>query len=310
MSPKRKVLIAVDGSENAMDAVRYAGHFFDPEHADITLIHIMAELPDKVDDLKSIASIAPTAGENEPWQLKMADQTQKMMETAESILIGIGYEKASIQIIIRHRKNGVANDIKAESAKDYDALVLGRRGVNDPTDIIVGATAYRMMSAIDHLPVVIVGDKPDPNHILIGFDGSKNGFKAVECAGKLMPRRDREVFLCHVSPAMNMPFGDGNVIPENQEKKWADQGKRQMSELIKQAETRLAGAGFTPELIKTEILTGRTSRAVIISKTAENRHCGTVVIGRRGLSMIQEFMMGRVTMKVLHKAHQQAVWIV
>lgn len=310
MSPKRNVLIAVDGSENAMDAVRYAGQFFDPQQTDMTLIHIMAELPDMVDDLKTIASIDPVAGETDAWHQKMAEQTRQMMTDAESILIGIGYKTASIHIIIRNRENGVAKDITAESAKGYDALILGRRGINDPTDIIVGATAYRMMSAIEHLPVVIVGAKPDPRHILIGFDGSDNGCKAVDCACKLMPRPDREVFLCHVSPTLNMPFGDENVIPEDQKKQWTDQQHQRIAELMKQAENRLAGAGFDPAFIKTAIVTGRTSRAVIISKTAENRHCGTVVIGRRGLSMIREFMMGRVTMKVLHKAHQQAVWIV
>jgi len=310
MAPKTKVLIAVDGSENAMDAVRYAGQFFDPERTDMTLIHIMAELPDMVDDLKTIASIDPAALETDAWHQKMAEQTRQMMAAAESILIGIGYEKASIHIIIRTRENGVAKDITAECGKDYDALILGRRGGNDPTDIIVGATAYRMMSAIEHLPVVIVGAKPDSRHILIGFNGSDNGFKAVDCACKLMPRPDREVFLCHVSPTMNMPFGDGNVIPEDQKKQWTDQQHQRIAELMKQAGNRLAGAGFDPTLIRTEIVSGRTSRAVIISKNAENRQCGTLVIGRRGLSMIREFMMGRVTMKVLHKAHQQAVWIV
>jgi hypothetical protein len=176
---KTSVLIAVDGSENAMDAVRYAGHFFNPERTDITLIHIMAELADMVDDLKTIAAIDPAAGEAGAWHQKMVEQSRNMMAAAESILVGIGYQESSVHSIIRNRENGVAKDIKAESGKGYDALIIGRRGVNAPTDIIVGATAYRMMSVIEHLPVVIVGAKPDPRHILIGFDGSDNGVKAI-----------------------------------------------------------------------------------------------------------------------------------
>jgi nucleotide-binding universal stress UspA family protein len=310
MAGKIKVLIAIDGSENAMDAVRYAGNFFDPKRTAITLIHVMASLPDRVEDLKTITSIDPSKAEAETWQVKMAEQTQKIMDKAESILISIGYEKQSINIIIQKRENGVAKDITAESAKGYNVLIIGRRGVNDPTDIIVGATAYRMMNAIQNLPVVIVGDKPDPNHILIGFDGSENAFRAIDSACELMPRPSREVILCHVSQAINMPFDDGKVFTENQEKEWTDKRNRQIKELFKKAKGRLTIAGFDPDLITSEIMAGRTSRAVIISKTAEKRHCGTVVIGRRGLSMIRDFMMGRVTMKVLHKAHQQAVWII
>ena len=138
MAPKTKVLIAVDGSENAMDAVRYAGQFFDPERTDMTLIHIMAELPDMVDDLKTIASIDPAALETDAWHQKMAEQTRQMMAAAESILIGIGYEKASIHIIIRTRENGVAKDITAECGKDYDALILGRRGAMIPPTSLWG----------------------------------------------------------------------------------------------------------------------------------------------------------------------------
>ena len=37
---------------------------------------------------------------------------------------------------------------------------------------------------------------------------------------------------------------------------------------------------------------------------------GTIVVGRRGLSKVYEFFMGRVSDKVLHLAKDMAVWIV
>ena len=190
---------------------------------------------------------------------------------------------------------GVAKDIIAESEKGYEVLIIGRRGLNDPTSIIVGATAYRMMKAIKHLPVVIVGDKPDPENILIGLDGSNSSVNSLGCVCELMPRPSLKVILCHIVHAMEK---------ENIEKQ-----SLQVESTMQKAEDRLATAGFEKSSIKKVILEGILSRAVAISKTAEKYHCGTVIVGRRGLSMISEFMMGRVTMKVLHKAHTQAVWI-
>jgi len=275
---KLKILIAIDGSKSSVAAVQYASKFFDPQKADFTLIHI---LPNISDD------------ETEKLHLKMTEQIQIKMEEFVTKLENAGYDKKQINVNIQKQINGVAKDIVAESENGYDALVIGRRGLNDPTSIIVGATAYHMMKVINHLPVVIVGDNPDPEHILIGLDGSDNSIKAINCVCNLMQRSSRKIVLCHIS-----------------EKQEIEKQHQQIESIIQNAEDRLVAAGFERPLIKKEILKGILSRAVAISKTAEKHHCGSVVVGRRGLSMIREFMMGRVTMKILHKAHTQAVWIV
>ncbi len=275
---KLKILIAIDGSKSSVAAVQYASKFFDPQKADFTLIHI---LPNISDD------------ETEKLHLKMTEQIQIKMEEFVTKLENAGYDKKQINVNIQKQINGVAKDIIAESENGYDALVIGRRGLNDPTSIIVGATAYHMMKVINHLPVVIVGDNPDPEHILIGLDGSDNSIKAINCVCNLMQRSSRKIVLCHIS-----------------EKQEIEKQHQQIESIIQNAEDRLVAAGFERPLIKKEILKGILSRAVAISKTAEKHHCGSVVVGRRGLSMIREFMMGRVTMKILHKAHTQAVWIV
>jgi nucleotide-binding universal stress UspA family protein len=43
---------------------------------------------------------------------------------------------------------------------------------------------------------------------------------------------------------------------------------------------------------------------------ARNSSCGTIVMGRRGLSRVEEFFMGRVSKKVLQLAKWNAVWVV
>ena len=278
MPDKIKILIAIDGSKSSLAAIQYAGKFFEPQKTDMTLIHI---LPNVSDD------------ETEKLHLQMKEQIQIKMEEFINKLENAGYDKKMVNVNIQKQINGVAKDIIAESENGYDALVIGRRGLNDPTSIIVGATAYHMMKVINHLPVVIVGDNPDPENILIGLDGSDNSFKAIDCVCNLMSRSSRKILLCHIS-----------------EKQEIEKQHQQIESIIQNAEDRLVAVDFERPMIKKEILKGILSRAVAISKTAEKHHCGSVVVGRRGLSMIREFMMGRVTMKILHKAHTQAVWIV
>ena len=310
MTEKHRLLIAVDGSKSSMDAVRYVSRFHDPEKTGVTLIHILAAAPEPIEDYKNLPSYDAPAIETGAWQSEMADRIRAFMAAAENVLTDAGYDKPAISVHIRKREKGVAKDIIAESAGGYGAVFVGRRGMNDPTDIIVGATAYRMVSGISHLPVVVVGDKPDPGHVLIGFDGSENAARAVDCACALMPRPGRNVMLCHVIRSMNAAGDDRSIFSEKQEKGWIDNTRRQMDGAMQQAKDRLIAAGFAPERIGTNILEGRISRAVSIAKTAESCGCGTIVTGRRGLSVITDFLMGRVTMKILHKAHQMAVWIV
>jgi nucleotide-binding universal stress UspA family protein len=304
-----KVLIAVDGSESSMDAVRYVSRFMDPAKTKVTLIHILADLPETLLDIGDSPLFDSPDLQAGPWQAKMEQSVRKKMEEAGKILEEAGYPNGSIQIKIQDLKKGVAKDIASESTMGYDAVFVGRRGHNDPTDIIVGSTAYKLVSGIHHLPVVVVGDKPNPEHILIGFDGSEDASKAVACACALMPKPGRKVMLCHVLPPMNMPVGDQEIFTPDQEQTWIEKGREHIESSIQDARQQLANAGFEAGLIDTQVMASKTSRAVAIAKTAEHIGYGSIVVGRRGLTVIKEFLMGRVTLKVLHRAHKMAVWI-
>lgn len=310
MIKDNKMLIAIDGSESSMDAVAYVSLFHDPGKTSITLIHVMADLPEALEDLKNFETTGSLDIESNHWHVQMTESVEKMMISAQKMLTDAGYDQKAIEIKIQKREAGVAKDIIAESENGYDAIFIGRRGADNPKDIIVGATAYRMMSSIQHLPVVVVGDKPDPRNVLIGFDGSENAFKAVDCACSLMSKSGRKVMLCHVAQRMNSFLGDNKILSDDEEKALISQSRQQIRDLMQDAVKRLIEAGFDSDLIVSEILEGKVSRAVAIAKTAKIEGYGTIVTGRRGLSVIKDFLMGRVSMKVLHRAHEMAVWIV
>jgi nucleotide-binding universal stress UspA family protein len=52
------------------------------------------------------------------------------------------------------------------------------------------------------------------------------------------------------------------------------------------------------------------SRAEAIVKEAREGDYGTIVLGRRGLSKVQEFLLGRVSNKVINIIRRRALWIV
>ena len=68
--------------------------------------------------------------------------------------------------------------------------------------------------------------------------------------------------------------------------------------------------GFKDDDISTKTVTGALSRAGAIVHEAKQGGYGTIVVGRRGLSKVQEFFMGRVCNKVIQLAKEHTVWVV
>jgi nucleotide-binding universal stress UspA family protein len=304
-----RILIGIDGSESARGAVAYAAQFHDPQKTRVTLMHVM----ESVSDDMAISETSPGPDNRnidmDAVRTRMMDGVHQLMADASDILKNVGFAEDAVEVKIRNREKGVAKDLAAEAGNGYDAVLVGRRGMNEPTDIIVGSTAYRLVSGIDFPPVVVVGDQPDPDHVLIGFDGSEDAFKGIACAARLMCRPDRKIVLCHVVRSMT-PSPDGqSILTPGEQAEWIRSGRARMEAFLVDAGNQLLKAGFSPKRIVVEVPEGRISRAVSITRTAENHGCGTIVVGRRGLTMIKDFLMGRVSMKILHRAHKMAVWI-
>jgi hypothetical protein len=55
---------------------------------------------------------------------------------------------------------------------------------------------------------------------------------------------------------------------------------------------------------------GCTSIAECILGERERFVCGTVVIGRRGISKKEEFLFESISSKILHSARDCAVWVI
>ena len=72
----------------------------------------------------------------------------------------------------------------------------------------------------------------------------------------------------------------------------------------------LVKSGVVAERISSNSVLHSASRAGDILQEARKGGYGTMVRGRRGLSRVREFLMGRVASKVLSRAEGFALWIV
>ena len=89
-----------------------------------------------------------------------------------------------------------------------------------------------------------------------------------------------------------------------------EEARKMIEPVMENAKARLANAGFDESKITLKIVSGVDSRAGALIDAAKGSECGTIMVGRTGISQVEEFNIGRVSTKVVQKAENMAVWVI
>jgi len=305
---KKKILVPVDGSDRALNTVRYVARVEPFRNMDIVLFHVFSSVPEGYWDLEKDPRSTSTVRQVRSWEIEQRKRINLYMEQALQLLRKAGVPPESIIIKIQNRKKGIARDIIREARNGYDAVVTRRRGMTGLRRIVLGSVATKLLSQITFLPLILVGKLRANHKILLAFDGSENAVGAVKFAGALLGGFDYEVSLFHVIRSN----GEGQAEHQHifSSKEFGRVVSKEMASSLKAAQTELIHAGFKADKVSSQIVTGAISRAGAIADRAKQENFGTIVMGRRGQSSVREFFVGRVTNKVIHIAKDRTVWVV
>jgi nucleotide-binding universal stress UspA family protein len=151
--------------------------------------------------------------------------------------------------------------------------------------------------------------------VLVALDDSDNAARAVEYVSKNFSA-DHEVTLFSVIPDTQMlcNIDSPELTPYFQSQRnvfcsLEDKKKELIEAAANRAKDVLLKAGFKKEKITVKVQAKKKGIARDIVAEAESGY-DTIVMGRRGLSGIKEFMMGSVSQKVLNSAKDLSVIIV
>lgn len=308
---RNKILLAVDGSDQALDAVRYVSQVLPHQRTKVVLFHVKIEAPESFLDLGKTKEFGAKATAVRAWMAGRESVMKKFLGKAQKMLVNAGFPSAAVTVKAQSKKKGIARDILRESLKDFGAVVVGRTGTSKVKDFVIGSVANKLIGKLHHLPVVVVEGSPRAKKILVAFDGSEGALMAVDCAGSVLVDPDCEVALRHIIRPLDIEkIGPDELFALKDEEEWLETMKKKIDPAMEEAKDRLINAGFTSSRVTTKIISGKRSRAKALVEEARDGGYGTIVMGRRGLSAVQEFFMGRVTNKVLHMVDNMAVWIV
>jgi nucleotide-binding universal stress UspA family protein len=293
---RTKILLAVDGSDQAFEAARYASQLFSPQQIEVVLFHVITRIPESFWDIDEDPTLMLEEAPLGDWKEEQDKQIKEVMGRARQLFLDRGFLKDAVSTKIQQRQVGIARDIIHESQRNYDAVIVGRWGMNLLKDFLWGSIAYKLMGNLTHLPLCVVGGTPHVGKILVALDTSAGAMKAVDYVGTIVDGTAMEVTLFHAIRFL------GDEIAAN--------AQESMESVFEEGSSRLERAGLSRSQITTRLASGVLSRAGAIVEEALRGGYGTIVVGRRGLSHVDEFSMGRVSNKIIHMAKELAVWVI
>jgi len=292
----RKILLAVDGSDQAFEAVRYVSLLFPPNRMEVVLFHVMTKVPESFWDIEKEPAYRHKVAATRAWELQQKKEIQEFMEKARRLFLEQNVPEDAVSIKTQERKVGIARDIIHESQNDYHGVVVGRWGMSMLKDFLCGSIANKLIGRLINVPLCVVGGTPQIGKILVAIDASEGAMRAIDYVNTMAGSLHWEVTLFHAVRDLD--------------REELHQAEKSMEYVFEEASGHLEEAGFNSNQITTRMITGVPSRAGAIVVEALKEGYGTIVVGRRGLTNVEEFFMGRVSNKVIQMAREMAVWVV
>jgi nucleotide-binding universal stress UspA family protein len=312
MTIQKKLLVLVDGSERSIQTVNYVKDFMPvDESTRIVLFHVFTGIPEEYLELSDNPKCHSDVRILREKLVEQQRKNQEYIERAKNILTARGFSEQLIEIKFHSLEQGVARDIINEAKNGYSAVVLRRRGMGALKSIILGSVAVKLLQSLTFIPIIIVGQAPPVKKILFAVDNSPDSMKAVEFATSLIDGHGYEACIFHAIlniQEINSELSGMNDLQMSNN--FIEAFKSKVAITFKTVKEMLVKSGFESEKISEKIITGVSSRSGAIVEEAEDGGYSTIVVGRRGLSKVEAFFMGRVGHKVVYGGKNFTVWVV
>lgn len=301
-----KILVALDGSESALQVVRYLGGISGFRNRKVVLFSVFEGVPDYYWDISRSLSFHSSPATSSAWETGQKNIIEHEMEKARKILVDEGFHEKDVDIKLRKKHKGAAQDIIEEAMEGYSLVAAGRKGKNRIEELIFGSVTARLIDKLTFSSLLMVGKNEVPGKALIPLDCLEGTGRIVGFAAENLKEASvKEITLLHV-----IKGGAHLSDAGGEEGYFLKEVKERVTAYLEELREGLAGAGFSPENLKIEVISDAASRAGAIIEYAREKGFGTLVLGRKSESDTTTFSMGEVSSKVVHMSKGLAVFIV
>ena len=153
----KKLLVAIDDSENAIRAVEFVANTFTADNR-ITLFNVVQDTATMCE--MNSPELTPYFKSQQSSFCLLEEKKQELVnqavERAREILIDAGFDENNITVKSELKKSGVARDIVKEAQSGYNVIVMGRRGMSGIKDFILGSISQKVFGSAKNISVLFV----------------------------------------------------------------------------------------------------------------------------------------------------------
>lgn len=288
-----KILLATDGSDNAMEAASLVAHMSMVEPVEVHVVTVI-QLPE-VGGMVAVESWLPELLDREQ------EQAREVFQATERLFEG---SKATVQSVIR--EGLVGQEIVAEANQwKADLVVVGAKGHSAIDRILLGSISDYVAthvgcSALVVRPTGLTLDSDRRMRVTVGYDDSKSSVAAVEefCRFKM----DREIDLDVVAVCQVIRTFRQDLLPNVVE------ARAKLRETFQQlaADAAKELTHVTPHVHSHVVEADHVGTA--ITDFADSHRSDFLVVGDTERGMLGRLFLGSVSRFVLRHA-SCSVWI-
>jgi nucleotide-binding universal stress UspA family protein len=309
---EKMIVVPIDGSENALMSLDYINRIFGPGHnLRLSLVYLLPKLPSIL--IQESSKSRETVNQLRQIEKKSSQMAERILAEAKDRLMQVGFTAKAVEAVFRKIELGVARDICswAETSRKADAIIIASRGRSRLEAFFTGEVANKVLEYVKMCPVWMVKGRVKSKNVLLAVDHSENAMQAVAHAGFMLAGTDVKVTVFHSKRDLRR-FVPAEVLQEfpGVQKFWQRKAGDMVAPYMKKAREMLIQAGIAENQISVKMVDGSRSAAGDILKLAEENTIGTIVLGRKGSSAVEDYSMGSITKKVLDGASDMAVCIV
>ncbi|MFZ2633329.1 MAG: universal stress protein [Desulfosalsimonadaceae bacterium] len=311
MNKKLKVLIPIDGSDQALQAAVYAACMFSPERTEFVLFHIDTQSTDLGRSLPANPLYHEKVKTIDKWVAGQQHGIRQFMEQAVAQMAAAGFPASSVQVKIKKKQERLLDEIINESRDEYDAVVVGKTGKSRLKDRVIGSVAIKLAGKMNLVPLIIVDGSPRTDKLLLSIDQPEEAFKCVECIASLLDIRKFKIAISHIARCALAPTDTPKEQTATDEKRMC---------VLRDVECICPSIDSMKKCFEEEgILAEQLSDMVVNSdnpvaaslELMQSHQFGSIVVGRRAIvPFVEELVSGRYSQKILRKMEDMALWVV
>ncbi|WP_200210089.1 universal stress protein [Micromonospora coerulea] len=274
------VVVGVDGSPTALDAVRVAAREAAARHRPLRVVHAFI-WPLYAASHGPVPAAPPDAG--------LRQEAEKLVREAVDEARKVSAELA----VTGHVVDGAAAPVLVRESRDGALLVLGHRGLGGFADLLVGSVAVHLSARADCPVLVVRGEPRADGPVVVGVDGSALSDEAIGFAFAEAAQRGTSLVAVHAW-RYPRPAGPGDIVPLVYDaEELAAEEERVLAESL---------AGWTeryPEVpVRHRLVAATPARALV----EESTNAQLTVVGAHGRGAFRGLLLGSVSHAVLHHA--------